>query len=60
MPALMKTLTDNPGIAVLLFVLGDIFMIPTHGPNLLSWLFLAAAAACGGVYYFANGPRLRR
>ncbi len=51
---------QSPGLYVLLFVLGDVFMIPTRGPNIISWIFIALAAAGAGTYFWKNVPRLRR
>jgi hypothetical protein len=59
MQKLLQALAKSPGIPMLLFVLGDIFMIP-HGPGPLSWFLLILAAACALYYFSRNWYRLRR
>ena len=48
MPAPTQKLPQGPGLYLALFVLGDIFAIPTHGPNLVFWGFTALAVAGAG------------
>ena len=56
----IQKILRGPGLYVLLFVLGDIFMIPSHGPNALSWILIALGAAGCTAYFWRNLPRLRR
>ncbi len=58
MPAPTQKLPQGPGLYLALFVLGDIFAIPTHGPNLVFWGFTALAVAGAGAFYFRNLPLL--
>lgn len=50
---------DGIGLYVLLFVLGDIFMLK-GGPNPLSWLLLLGASAGAARFFWRYWPRLGR
>ena len=59
MPAPTQKLPQGPALYLALFLLGDIFAIPTHGPNLIFWGFTALAILGAGAYYARNLPLLR-
>jgi hypothetical protein len=58
MPAPTAKLPDGPALYLLLFVLGDISAIPTHGPNLVFWLFTVLAVGGGAAYAARKLPLL--
>ncbi len=59
MNAQIQKILQGPGIYGLLFVLGDILMIPTGGPNLFAGLLVVLAVLGAGRYFWTNLPRLR-
>jgi hypothetical protein len=52
MPSFLRKLPAGPGLPLLLFVLGDIFMI--KGQNAFSWLLIALGAAGAALYAKRN------